>query len=906
MKTRRRCVRLKPGAVLSAAALMLAFLPAPAGASTEPAGALPAGTASTSAGDPWTADLWTVDAWTVHSEPGTQVVRSETGGISFSAPPVAGKLAGGLVVPGEPTRPAAAVEATVVIAGGTAWDQRNEVWLAALLPARGGPGGAALVWRRSQRGFFPRWELILYPDPGPFERFGEGGAALSGLPPGGFELNGDATVLTTTTPEPGHTYRASLSIDRTTGDVHVSLVNLTQGRAVYQGTVHLKPQGVDLVPAAGGFAQCRRCGDEWRITFEFVSYSPGFVPFASSWRLLRETSAGPQPVVTTYVERLEPLYVEVTLPGRPALGASAIVARTGDQSTTLVDLTGMTGKHTIPVSLAAIEHGELTLALQYESPEGRWELSSHTFQLISGVLDLQVITDRLVGHDWTAILIVETALSSAARSAPPSPASLTGRLGASAELSLPLELSLEATVLIPKTGSKTEWETVSEHRITFPDLDLSEGTVALPVRLPLNVPEPAVVQIALSPATNTPGYRLTLTPKEVDFLAVPRTPAASKPRSYSFDGSISHEVLTNYLSRAITMLGFADPDNKEILDDLRFIANTGAKFIGRAAYVWNAPADDDVHFQAAERAAKLAHDMDPELILQACIFEAVYEGIERIPIPAWVFEEFGLPVEERTFDYEAMLFDDGTFVDHWGPGGSVPDMTKLETKMWFFYRAKRYIDAGYEAIHFGQVHLMGRNDPGFRHWRELLERIRAYARKHARRHMLLADAHTHGIVIDGDLLFDFHSYPLRIAEVPGKPLEGQLVKGRIDSIYGRSRSGVTPSGWYADPLPYLVEVDNWGSSGRGGVSINEWWVWGYDEISWFARQDEAYRNQWLRYAWHWVRETDPAGYLQMPAKRVLHDPVNGVYTYRAHTPSPANPHGFNQEETIKAIWAEDE
>lgn len=875
-------------------------------------------------------------AWMVLSLAGTQVERHDTGGVSITAPPLTGKPAGGLVVPaslaafseapaampstelasdelasadlaGRSLPAASAVETTVVLGGGASWDRRNELWLAALFPAGDAPGGAALVWYRNLSGFFPSWELVLYPDPPSVADL----ARQHDLNRLGLE--GNYTVLTKATPEVGHVYRAALSIDRTTGDAHVSVVNLSRGNVIYQGVVSLRPHETTLIPAAGGFAQCQRCpGDNWQLSFDSIKYWTSFVPFASSWRLLRETSAGLQPVVTTYVERFEPLYVEATLPDTQAPGTLTLIAsgpgHSAGRSVPLVDLTGVSGKLAVPVSLAEMPAGKLTLTLQYETPAGRWDLISRSYQLITGTLDLRVVADRLVGHDWSGNVLVEAAFQTAGTAG----AELTGSPDRSSELStqlspeLSLDLSLDVAVLVPAAGG---WEPVSQQRIVYEGLDmlaLGQEPVSLPVHVPLDFPEPTVVRIALSPTTNVPDeFELTIRPKEVDFLTMPRTPDPQS-RNYTFDGSISLEVLNNYLSRAVTMLGFGDPDNAELLDDLRFIANTGAKFIGRAAYIWGAPADDEVHFQAAERAARLAHEMDPELILQACIFEAVYEGIERIPIPAWVFEEFGLPVEERNFDYEAMLFDDGRFVNQWAPGGSVPDMSKLETKMWFFYRAKRYIDAGYEAIHFGQVHLMGANDPGFRHWQEILDRIRAYAKRHARRHMLIADAHTHGIVIDGKLLFDFHSYPLRIAEVPGKPLEGHLVKGRIDSIYGRSKSGVTPSGWYADPLPYLVEVDNWGSSGRGGQSIDEWWVWGYDEISWFARQDENYRNQWLRYAWRWVRETDPAGWFQMPAKRVLHDPVNGVSTYRAHTASAANQHGFNQEETIKAIWAEEE
>ena len=83
------------------------------------------------------------------------------------------------------------------------------------------------------------------------------------------------------------------------------------------------------------------------------------------------------------------------------------------------------------------------------------------------------------------------------------------------------------------------------------------------------------------------------------------------------------------------------------------------------------------------------------------------------------------------------------------------------------------------------------------------------------------------------------------------------------------------------------------------------YIWGYDEICWFAHQPADYRNSWLRYAWEWIRQNDPNGYLQMPGSRTLANPVGKKIWYWANTPSKTVPTGFGQEETIKAIWAED-
>jgi hypothetical protein len=72
-----------------------------------------------------------------------------------------------------------------------------------------------------------------------------------------------------------------------------------------------------------------------------------------------------------------------------------------------------------------------------------------------------------------------------------------------------------------------------------------------------------------------------------------------------------------------------------------------------------------------------------------------------------------------------------------------------------------------------------------------------------------------------------------------------------------------------------------------------------------ANQEEAYRNHWLEYAWRWVRQHDPNGFVQMPASRCLAAPPGEFAWYYAHTASPATPQGFDQEETIKSIWLSD-
>ncbi|NQT20511.1 MAG: hypothetical protein HQ592_12450 [Planctomycetes bacterium] len=162
--------------------------------------------------------------------------------------------------------------------------------------------------------------------------------------------------------------------------------------------------------------------------------------------------------------------------------------------------------------------------------------------------------------------------------------------------------------------------------------------------------------------------------------------------NFTFSRMISREVLQNYLSRAVTAQDVVKSDTLD--DDIRMLTNIGAKFIGRAACMSRPGDDDDAWFDRTTRAVEKIHAADPEMIVQAGIFEAVYEGVERIPVPEWMFDEFGLPAQKRTFRYRAMLFPDGRHVGQWGGGGSVPDIRRPETQLWFFYRARRFIDGG--------------------------------------------------------------------------------------------------------------------------------------------------------------------------------------------------------------------
>jgi len=388
-------------------------------------------------------------------------------------------------------------------------------------------------------------------------------------------------------------------------------------------------------------------------------------------------------------------------------------------------------------------------------------------------------------------------------------------------------------------------------------------------------------------------------------------------RNYSFsDGIVPENVLRSYLSRAITQAEVLNSDGfyndglyPDKADDFRMLKNVGAKFIGRAFYSWGMESrfQNPTFFGNAKAQIDQAHMIDADLIFQGAIFEIITPDVNKVVVPEWVFQEYGLPVEKRNFRYDDMINLQGIGVGAWTTG-SVPDISRKETQMYFYHLARRFMETGIEAIHFGQVELMAMADAGnnFAGWKDLLSRIRNTAKTTARRGTVLCDGHLPGggLVVDGKLIFDFVSFPLRVKEISGEPRKGELQKFFLDAIYGKTKGGMTPSGWICEHSPYLVEFDNYGISDHpGSGSISDIWVWGYDEISWFSLQEESYRNEFLNYVSQWISKVDQNGFLQMPGSRVV-VPGNGSnYRYRCNIKSATCLSGMSQEEIIKAIWA---
>ena len=396
-------------------------------------------------------------------------------------------------------------------------------------------------------------------------------------------------------------------------------------------------------------------------------------------------------------------------------------------------------------------------------------------------------------------------------------------------------------------------------------------------------------------ATNTTGNGL-----ECTILNLAKNPTVNSGMDFAFSGKISEKVLNNYLARAITYS--IDSDN--INDAARAILNTGAKYICRTIGEWYPSAAWETStLPKYKEWMAMVHSYDPDIIFEAAIFETCGPGMDNIAIPDWVFKAFGQKVENRNFDHKKMLSLDGTGAGSWDGKNGVPDITQLETQMFFYYRARLFIDAGCEALHLGQTGLMGKKDPNRKAWTKVVHLIRDYAKTNARRKYVIINCHygSHNFVgTDGVMLADFNMYPLRLKpyRVSGESssLQRCVLNMEEDAPYKKGISGKNPSGWSTAKYPYLVEFDNYGKPAPGTPTD----VWGMDEISWIATRPDNYRRSFLTEVRKMVFDLNENGHVALPGSRTV--ACSDDFKHYNMNNSKYCKGGFSDEEAIIAAF----
>jgi len=75
-------------------------------------------------------------------------------------------------------------------------------------------------------------------------------------------------------------------------------------------------------------------------------------------------------------------------------------------------------------------------------------------------------------------------------------------------------------------------------------------------------------------------------------------------------------------------------------DNIRMLKGEGAKYIGRALCLWGAERDFTNSVERARKEIPLVLAADPDIVMEACVFEIVGQRVSQIPIPERVLTAF--------------------------------------------------------------------------------------------------------------------------------------------------------------------------------------------------------------------------------------------------------------------------
>jgi Secretion system C-terminal sorting domain len=388
--------------------------------------------------------------------------------------------------------------------------------------------------------------------------------------------------------------------------------------------------------------------------------------------------------------------------------------------------------------------------------------------------------------------------------------------------------------------------------------------------------------------------------------------ALCRGQNYEFFGKMPRAVLNSYLAKSLALeFDSLHRGMKAYNDLIDFAARTNARYLSRCygfGYGKVLPInygilDSFSHITQDIRTAYSALGQTPPVV-EAAIFEVVTSDLDSILMSDEVVNAYHVP--KRRF-----IFDSIKYADDTSTVSAVPDISRPETQMYFYFLATSLLKAGAEALHMGQIDLESKNDPKHLAVWNLLSKIRTYAANCNRGLVLInADAVSLHVGATDTALYDFCASPCRVtgyytgtdstwtsmwnyeqSEYGGPG----ILAANACSPYGKTGGGYSPMGWYADTLPCLVRLDNYEANNCNCLAQASCWnTYGYDEISWFALQAPAYRDAWLCYAYSRVKQLDAQTFFEMPGRTLLTlswEYYNAVNGYR-----------FNQEDAISNIW----
>lgn len=428
-------------------------------------------------------------------------------------------------------------------------------------------------------------------------------------------------------------------------------------------------------------------------------------------------------------------------------------------------------------------------------------------------------------------------------------------------------------------------------------------------------------------------------------------------QNYSFQGSISEEVLQNYLDKRVSMIGMCTDGLNDVENypesvreaDIDGLIDMGAKYINRMVGWWEypSPSDDDLwpkFMQRIDDNIEKIHAGDPEIIIEAGLMEVLTNSVNTPGlIPNYVFEAFG--IAPRLLNKENMIYSEedaeviriytnpspGSGVEIGDRRSWIPDITRIETQIWYYYLATTYIQKGIEALHFGQSTLINRKDIGNKELWGLIQKIRDYAKDYNRGIVVINGSPAYyepdlqmtlnewqyyfpESDYDSHLLYDFWEAKLHLKEDPNNCPSAYIDGASIPNMDFTNIGGIHPQGFRVKEnfASYVFDFDDVKEI-TGCEAIGEQHVYGWDESSWFAFSNPIFRKTFLKYAHYKIKCLRDNGTLTMPGRiPVKTQPSNQnegpeiFYNWRGvHPTINGEPvlEGDGELEVMKEIWS---
>ena len=357
------------------------------------------------------------------------------------------------------------------------------------------------------------------------------------------------------------------------------------------------------------------------------------------------------------------------------------------------------------------------------------------------------------------------------------------------------------------------------------------------------------------------------------------------PLHFESQSSLTKSLLSAYLDRAVSHLnGHWDDWNAR---GMQFLESSGTKFLHWGDLGW-ARIYTATDWQAITAAADTIHGSawGGDIILECGIMEAIYPSqADNQRIPDWylqVLQDLGIqqqrafgPNGPQYFCYEAM-FDrnapDWPYVDIWGSGSGAPDITMLETLLWYAWLAGEYIDAGFEGIMWGQIMMTGTRDYDHAASYGLCEFARQWANARGYRQAMTLTSHVNRDwnfpTNSSNPVFTHLTWPTRMSYTTNTGFGMQFGVGVAAAPPQQGGQEIEAILQLSGDLPILLEIDNYAPGQT--IVCNEGW----DEITAFARKPAADRRAFLDHYYYAMRNwTNSAGnnriHFALPSLRPL-------------------------------------